>query len=277
MSAPRASSVGGVSCATLWIGDRLGPVERACLRSVLRQGHELSLYCYREPAGVPAGVELREAEEIVPESQVIRHHTGSVSLFSNRFRYELQRRGRGIWVDCDAYLLAPLDTERPYLYGEWAPGRIAAGILRLPPDSPVLSPLLAIFDEREVPPWLPWRARIAARRRLRRTGRTGLAQMPWGSAGPAALTALLHEHGLAGRALAPDVLYPVHWDRAAWIADPGLALEDMVSERTVSLHLFNECIKGFKHEPAPAGSFLARLQTEGEEHPPASLPRSSVD
>ena len=36
----------------------LGPrkIERACLRSVLRQGHRLSLYCYEKPAGVPTGV-----------------------------------------------------------------------------------------------------------------------------------------------------------------------------------------------------------------------------
>src|SRR5690349_7920416 len=36
-------------CVTLWIGESLGAVERACLRSVLRQGHSLALYCYDRP------------------------------------------------------------------------------------------------------------------------------------------------------------------------------------------------------------------------------------
>lgn len=61
----------------LWIGPPLGPVERACMRSVLRQGHPLSLYRYAAPDGVPDGVELRDAAELIPESEDIRHKSGS--------------------------------------------------------------------------------------------------------------------------------------------------------------------------------------------------------
>jgi hypothetical protein len=31
----------------------------------------------------------------------------------------------------------------------------------------------------------------------------------------------------------------------------------------VAVHLWNECIKGFKGDPAEQGSFLGRLQEEG--------------
>lgn len=250
-------------CVTLWIGPSLGPLERACLRSVLRQGHALALYCYREPAGVPAGVEIRDAAEIIPEARIVTHHTGSVSLFSNWFRYELQRRGHGIWIDCDAYLLAPLRSTDGYLVGEQEPGHVNTGVLRLPPDSPVLPPLIALFDEKEVPRWLPWRARAAARWRLLTTGRSGIARMPWGSAGPNALTAVMGRLGLLGRALPADVLYPVRWQDAAWVRDPAVKLDDVVTPRTRSIHLWNECIKEIKEAPAPAGSFLARLGAEG--------------
>jgi hypothetical protein len=247
----------------LWIGDSLGPVERACLRSVIRQGHPLALYCYDPPAGVPDGLELRDAEAIIPRDRIIRHKSGSPALFANWFRYELQSRGAGIWVDCDAYLLGPLDADADYLMGEEEPGKIANGVLRLPPDSPLLPPLLSVFEENEVPWWLPWRARVAAHARLRWTGRTNLAAMPWGSAGPVALTALARKHGLYDRALPSDVLYPVHWTQAEWILDPARRLEERVSPRTVSIHLFHERIKRFKNDPAPAGSFLARLHAEG--------------
>ena len=250
-------------CNSLWIGPSLGPIERACLRSVLRQGHPVSLYCYHEPEGVPEGVELRDASEVIPEDRIIRHHTGSVALFSNWFRYELQRRDRGIWIDCDAYLLAPLASSQGYLVGEEAPGRVNSGVLRLPPGSPLLPPLIALFEERVVPPWLPWRAWIAARWRLLASGRSGLARMPWGSAGPQALTALMRRFGLLGLALPADVLYPVHYLDADWIRDPGVKLEQVIMPRTRSIHRWNECIKGFKEQPAPPGSFLARLQEEG--------------
>ena len=45
-------------------------------------------------------MELRDAAEILPESRIIRHKTGSVALFANWFRYELQRRGLGTWTMC---------------------------------------------------------------------------------------------------------------------------------------------------------------------------------
>ncbi|WP_233222456.1 hypothetical protein [Allosphingosinicella deserti] len=251
------------TCVSLWIGPALGAVERACIRSVLRQGHRFVLYRYDDIEGIPVGVELRDAAEIVPASRIIRHKGGSVALFANLFRYELQRQGLGTWLDLDLYLLKPLDMEAPYLLGEEEPGRYTNGVLRLPPDCPMLPALLALFEERTVPAWIPWRARLAAHWRLWRTGRAGLSQMPWGSAGPAALTHLAILHGLSDRALPPEILYPVHWRDARWIVDPECLLEDRVSGRTIALHLYNELIKGFKDRPAPPGSFLARLQSEG--------------
>ena len=99
-------------CNMLWIGPALGPLERACMNSVLRQGHRLVLWCYDEPRHVPDGVELRDAAEIVPRHGSSDHHSGSVSLFSNLFRYELQRQGLGTWLDSDVYLLKPLESAR---------------------------------------------------------------------------------------------------------------------------------------------------------------------
>jgi hypothetical protein len=247
----------------LWIGSSLGSVERACMRSVLRQGHELSLYCYAPPTGVPGGVALRDAAEIAPESGIVRHRGGSAALFANLFRYRLQQEGRGIWLDCDVYLLAPIGGADEHLFGEEAPGRINNAVLRLPPDSPLLPPLIALFDDKIVPPWLPLRARLAAGWRLARTGKAGLSQMPWGVAGPMAVTALAHEYGLSAQARPPEIFYPIPWQEAGWIRDPARRLEEMTTPRTVGLHLWNECIKAFKDEPAPPGSFLDRLHREG--------------
>lgn len=241
----------------------MGPLERACLRSVLRQGHRLTLYGYDPPDGVPDGIEIADAAAILPRERVIRHREGSPSLFSNLFRYEMQRRGLGTWIDADVYLLAPLDGTRAYLFGCEAPGVINGAVLRLPPDSPMLPPLIALFEEIEVPPWLPWRARVAARWRLAARGRTGLANMPWGSAGPKALSWTAARFGLADQALPIEMLYPVPWQQAAWICDPAASLVEKVGPRTVAIHLWNERIKHLKDRPAPPGSFLARLQEEG--------------
>src|SRR6185436_14119306 len=105
----RASA--GAQLVTLWIGPELTFLERACLRSVIRHNHSVALYCYEPPAGVPDEVELRDARAILPEGSIIRHRDGSPSLFSNRFRYELQRQAMGVWIDCDLYFVAPLGEQ----------------------------------------------------------------------------------------------------------------------------------------------------------------------
>ena len=78
-----------------------------------------------------------------------------------------------------------------------------------------------------------------------------------------ALTELARRFDQAAQALPPDIFYPVRWQDAAWIVEPTRRLEDMITERSVAVHLWNECIRAFKDRPAPKGSFLHRLQMEG--------------
>jgi hypothetical protein len=250
-------------CNLLWLGPALGRVERACIRSMLRQGHAVALYCYEEPEGVPAGAEVRDAATILPLSAVVRHRSGSVALFADRFRYTLMQQNAGLWLDCDMYLLAPVPGADGYVMGLEEPGTIGAAILRIPSDSPLLRPLLALFEEKDVPPWLPARSRAAAHLRRLITGRNGLARMPWGTAGPHALSSLARTHGVYELAAPPEVFYPVHWRDAAWVLDPEARLEAKTGAATVAIHLWNELIKHDKEKPAPRGSFLARLQEEG--------------
>lgn len=250
-------------CHMLWIGPRLGAVERACMRSVTRQGHDLVLWRYGPVDAIPEGITLRDAEEILPRSAIVRHHTGSVSLFSNRFRYELQHRGLGTWLDCDAYLLKPLDLKSPYLMGECEPGLINGGILRLPSHSPMICQLLDMFEKPRIPSWVPLRARLRLWARGVFTDAVDISTLPWGTFGPLAITYFVERHQLGAHALSPDVLYPVRWQDADWILDPNRQIEDVTSARTVSIHLWNERIKAFKDKPAREGSFLSRLQQEG--------------
>lgn len=249
-------------CNMLWIGPALSPVERACVLSVLKQGHPLTLWCYERPEGVPKGVDLADARGVLPEESITRYRTGSVSLFSNWFRYELQRLGHGIWLDTDIYLFKPIRAGE-YLLTCWEPGRINSAPLKLPLSSPILPPLLALFEQRAVPYWLSMRPWLAARWRLLRTGKADLSLMPWGVTGPQAITALARDFGLTDLASPPETFHPFSWTEADWIRDPARKVEDRASERTIGVHLWNERIKHFKCLPPPPGSFLMRLQEEG--------------
>lgn len=252
-----------LTCSTLWIGDRVGRLERACMRTVLNHCGRLVLYCYRLPEGIPDGIETADAAAIIPADQIIRYRNGSYSLFSNRFRYELQRRALGTWVDTDLYMLRPLEDRQPYLLAEEANGILNPAVLRIPADSAILPQLLEPFVTDRVPPWLPLRQRLRARWFRLIRGKTDLAGMPWGTTGPRALTAAVGAARLAAVPYPPAAFFPAPWQEASWIADPTRHPEEWIGAQTIAIHLWNERIRQFKDDPAPPGSFLARLQREG--------------
>lgn len=248
----------------LWIGDRLGATERACIRSVLAQGHPVTLYRYGSLDGVPQGVDVADAAEILPQDQLIAHRSGSFALFSDRFRFELQRRGRGVWLDADVYLLQPIAVpDDGYLFGWSETDIVGAGVLALPRGSPIIAPVLRLFEQPYVPGWLRWPDRVRAHGRQLRSGRVDPAQLPWGVAGPLALTALARRFGVLAKAHPRHVFYPYGWREADWIFDPARRVEEFVQPGTAALHLYNFMIAKRKDAPAAPGSFMARLQREG--------------
>jgi hypothetical protein len=248
---------------TLWIGGPLGNVERACLRSAMRQGHAVRLFCYEPIRGVPEGVLVADAAAILPSDRIIRYENGSVALFANLFRYMLQREGCGLWADTDHYFLKPHDFPEPYVFGRLQNGRLANGVLKMPSDCPLLTSLLKSFDGIVVPPWANGIEREKAQTLLESQGNFRPEDMAWGFTGPRALTHLARELGLDGWAKATQVFYPADFTESDWLLDPSRSLDDAIAPDTVGIHLWNQKIKGFKNEPAPRGSFLARLQDEG--------------
>ena len=249
---------------TLWIGGPLGKIERACLRSALRQGHAVRLFCYEPVGGVPEGVDVADAAGILPSSRIMRYKDGSVALFANLFRYALQRESRGLWADTDHYFLKPHEFPEPYVFGRQQNGRLANGVLRIPPDSPLLASLLETFDGAVIPPWANEIEKKKARFLLKRDGSFRPEKMEWGFTGPRALSHLAQELGLDRWAKPTTTFYPVNFTEADWLLDPARSLEDMIAPDSVGIHLWNQKIKAFKNAPAPRGSFLARLQAEGE-------------
>ena len=72
---------------SLWIGPRLGLLQRLSVASWLAHGHRAVIWVYDAVDGVPREADIRDAREILPESAISYHReSGSVSLFSNRFR-----------------------------------------------------------------------------------------------------------------------------------------------------------------------------------------------
>jgi hypothetical protein len=266
---------------TLWIGEHLGPIERACLRSFLRVGHPVQLFLYQKIAGIPAGVEVQDARDVLPEGAIVRHQSGSVALFSDYFRYKLQALGAGYWIDTDTYCLRALDFSNTMVLGWESETHCAVGVLRLETESQLLNALLSIFEERRLSTWFPWRDRIGfvldkkqamhfpLRKRISAaTGRNFsrgnlLKHLPWGAAGPKAITHYVKLFGYASEVLPRDVFYPVHYREAGWISDPTKSLGTKITPNTHAIHLWNFLLSETKKQPPRPGSFLKRLYEEG--------------
>lgn len=101
----------------LWYGP-ISTMERLCIASHLKVGHEVHLYCY-EPYDLP-GVKLMDAREIIPEDGIFAYSTGeekgSFSAFSNCFRYKLLFERGNWWSDTDVICLKRFDFTEDYVF-----------------------------------------------------------------------------------------------------------------------------------------------------------------
>ena len=109
----------------LWIGSVLSKIELLTIQSFIDNGHEFHLWVY-EPIQTPLPVEvvIEDANEIIQASKIFRykytnefgHGKGSVSGFSDVFRYKLLYERGGWWTDMDMTCLKPLNIESPYFF-----------------------------------------------------------------------------------------------------------------------------------------------------------------
>lgn len=125
----------------LWIGPRLSLLERLTVQSFVDHGHEFRLWCYAAlEEDLPEGAVLMDANDILEESRVFRyrkrnqfgHGKGSVSGFSDVFRYKLLHDLGGWWVDMDVTCLKPLDLSCPYYFRAHHELPLVGNVLKAP-------------------------------------------------------------------------------------------------------------------------------------------------
>ncbi|WP_165899937.1 hypothetical protein [Borborobacter arsenicus] len=249
----------------LWIGNSLGRIEHLSIASFLGNGHRVRVHAYGDIQGLPSKVELAEAETTVPYELMaaLRHQeTGSFALASDYFRYRLQETGAGLWSDLDVVCLKPLVIDSDSLFGMENKRKINGAILYLEAGLPITTELAGLFRENFIPRWT--RLKYALPLKVGGVfGRNfGPADLPWGTYGPLAITALARKHGLFRKAKPRDVFYPLRFRHAQSIFDPAASLDNVLTERTVTIHLWNEALKELKKTVPPHGSPLAKLLTE---------------
>ncbi len=101
----------------LWIGPELSVMEQLSVASFLANGHDYHLYVYSEVKNIPTGTTVRDANEILPSTDIFQY-TGRPSYagFSNFFRYKLLLERGGWWADTDTVCLKPFTFLSDYVF-----------------------------------------------------------------------------------------------------------------------------------------------------------------
>lgn len=103
-----------------WAYGKLSKLELISISSFVAQGYEVNLWTYGDMPNAPTGAIVRDAREILPESEVFLNQRGSYAGFSDLFRYAVLCSIGGLYADTDVIALKPaseLPTD-PFLVTE---------------------------------------------------------------------------------------------------------------------------------------------------------------
>ncbi|HEX2452234.1 MAG TPA: glycosyltransferase [Vicinamibacterales bacterium] len=202
----------------LWIGTHLTTLERLSIASFLHNGHDYHLYTYAHVRNVPDGTTVKDAREILPESHIFQYKDHkSYSAFSNFFRYKLLLERGGWWVDTDTICLKPFDLIDDYVFSSEGVDQqsfINCGVVKVPPNSPVMSYAWSVCRTKEV------------------------GQLVWGEVGPKLMAESVRKLSLERFVVAPSVFCPIGYRDWAAVLDPTRIWK--FRDDVYAVHLWNE-------------------------------------
>ena len=265
--------------SSLWIGGSLSFLERVCLKSFADRGHPTKLYAYEEISGVPAGVEVVDARQILDQDAIINHGaSGLPGPHSDKFRYHLLMQTDEIWVDTDAYCHANFPKSE-YLFASHWRNIMANGVLRLPKSSQTLQDLISFTstDYPDLPEDFLFKNKRLQSEYLSRKDTSNpmhVSEMNWEIWGPHPLTYYLRMNDELKFATERSVLYPFDGSDARVFLRSTEEVENDLSEICISVHLFGSAVRGLLANSdglPPKDSYLSDIcRRHGivpEEHP----------
>jgi hypothetical protein len=235
-----------VEVNSFWEGERLTNLETLCIRSFIRNGIGYNLYVYDAPEGVPENAVLKDAADILPRTKIFRYkagdfNAGSISGFSNLFRYTLIHEIGGWWSDTDVCCLRHLsqDFDEVYFQQPARNGAFSVGnaFFKAPAGNPVMRYCLDLFSRKDV------------------------TQVVHGETGPRLFTEAVLACHMQNRVLGHELFCPVAWwDYERLFVDENLSLDGCFTA-----HFYNAMITSSgldKDAVFPSGAPFERLKAK---------------
>jgi len=243
--------------STFWHGGPLPLWSCQCLRSFVAAGHETRVYTFNDALDLPPDVIRCDASEIIPESAVFYYKSGqwvgSVSGFSDLFRYKMLHDRGGYWVDADVFCRRPFPRYPRATVSREDARKINNAVIFAPAGD---------------------RMMMEAYRTAQRMGDNVI----WGQTGPVLTTKLATSGQYDVDILEPTSFYPVHWKNAVrkFLLPSCADQVEVACKDSFGVHLYNEIFRRFRISTdmlPPRDSFLDRLMGFGSD---SSLNRMSA-
>ena len=230
---------------SLWVGPCLGTMERLSVSSYLANGHPYHLYTYGEVKDIPYGAIVRDASEILPESDIKRFK--NLTNFSDYWRYNLLWKRGGWWCDIDTVCLRPFIFPEEHVFSQEGDleaaqmpkpqHRLSGSTMKAPAKSPVMRWLIDNCEK------LDWMA------------------MSWAKAGPDLVTKAAHALKLEYKPLA--FFNPIAWhqcEKLIRVPAPSSQTKPMLSTFTAPCGTLGDGIRN-AHIPKVASMNSLREST----------------
>jgi hypothetical protein len=250
--------------STLWMDGPLRRIDAICLKSMVAQGMDVTVYTYGDIPNLPKGIKGADAESILKRDFIKRislikkadhNQWQPVANFSDFFRVQLMKYGKGLWLDSDVFVFRPFqyDARNVYFAKEDAV-RIGSPVYYVPQNHPMISDFDHLMaQDTLMPNWLGFR-RGTLRPFLWNLRGIKYSPPDLGITiyGNDAFTRLAKRHGDYKKAMPKDTFY--HWtgkktDQLFHDVDFQFLLNDP-KYRGIHIHR-----KHWEHEPTVKGSW----------------------
>lgn len=238
---------------SLWIGNKIGAFEELSIKSFLKHKQIYKLYCYDTIQNLPDGVQVEDANEILPFDKIPEFYKknlrDSYAAISDLFRYLLLYKKGNFWVDTDIVCLKPFDFQQDIVFCRESYTTIGTAVLKFPAKNTITKAMVDLAMN-------PLRyGNIIKRKRLstkfkKLSNKLNIKDLEWGSiAGPLALTRILKENNLFENALPFNYFYPIsfyNWDS---IFDSSFPISFVSDEKCYAIHLWNQISSEYLRNP----------------------------
>lgn len=201
---------------SLWIGTELTIMEKLCISSYLKNGHDFHLYSYNPIESLPKGAMLLDANTIISADKLFLDSRGGVASFADWFRYKLLYQRGGWWVDMDTVCLKSFDFPDHYCFAtEFAPeGTILnIGFIKAQKKSDFLQECIEHIEKQD------------------------FSRVKWGSFGSILLRSVLEQYDSKKYIYPPSTFCPISWTMTERLIFPQ---EMEFKYSTYAVHLWNE-------------------------------------